>query len=185
MGQLSYLAAAGAGWRGNGVLNGSWGTVSLCLQLSICKGLHKQPCELTLTQMCMHSPMCAFARMRTHTCMHSHAHIIHRTSSPLCVFTCMCSHSPLVLVSSSMGLCPSLCPAHMRSHIWHVFNYVNMCAHRRVHAFTYVSVQLCALTCMCTHPPVRASVHLCALTCMCLYPLRSHMLALHVLPATR
>lgn len=137
--------------------------------------LHKCAC----IHPCVHLLACA------HTCMHSHAHIIHMTSSPLCVFTCMCSHSPLVLVSSSMGLCPSLCPAHMGSHIWHVFNYVNMCAHRHVHAFTYVSVQLCALTCMCTHPPVRASVHLCALTCMCLYPLRSHMLALHVLPATR
>lgn len=57
------------------------------------------------------------------------------------VFTCTCSHSPLVLVSSSMGLCP----AHIRSHIWHVFNYVNMCAQRHVHAFIYVRVQLCAL----------------------------------------
>lgn len=75
-----------------------------------------------------------------------------------------------------------LCPAHMRSHIRHVFSCVNVCAHRR--ALTYVRVQLCALTCRCTHLPVRTCVHSCALTGTCLYSLRSLTLALHMLAAT-
>lgn len=135
MGRGSYLAAAGAAWRGKGLLNGTWSTVSLCLQLSICKGLHKWLYELTLI----------------HMCMHSHVHIRHRTNSPVHAFTCTCSPSPLTLVCSSMDLCP----VHVHSHRWHVFNYKNMRTQRCVHAFTYVRVQLCVLACMCTHPSVR------------------------------
>lgn len=79
------------------------------------------------------------------------------------MFTCMCSHSLLQLVSSSMGLCP----AYLHSHIWHEFNYVNMYAHGHVHAFIYVRVRLCMLKCVCTHTHLCVRVHLCALTCIC------------------
>lgn len=152
-------------------MNGSWGTVSLCLQLSICKGLHKQPCELTLTQMCMHSPMCAFARMRTHvhafTCTHHtydkfsfvcvHLHVQSLTTS-----ACEQQHGAVPLpVPCTHGLTHMAC--------------VQLCKH--VCSQACACIHLCKCSAVCTHMHVHTS------TCACKCPLVCTDLHVPVSPA--
>lgn len=153
------------------------------------------PCALSYpyTRPCTSSPMnshlhtCACSHPCVHwlTCMCTHMHAFTCAHQTQCKFPRVCVH--LHMQSLTTSACEQQPGAVPCTHALTYMACAQLCEHvcSQACACIYVRVQPRALKCMCTHPHVRTCVHLCALTCLRLYPLHSHMLALHMLPATR